>query len=83
MGNMKSIPVVGETITIIESGTKLFVAVVLRPFDRMESRDWKESAGDAWIEYSEKNIIVGPINSGIRKLAGDDEGAARVIKSTN
>jgi len=82
MGNVKAVPVVGEAVTVIESGTKIVAAGFIAPFDGDEAEKLAKGAGDAWVEYSEKNVIVGPINSGIRYVAGDEKGAKRVIKST-
>ena len=83
MGNTKSLPVVGEVVTVAESGVKIAAAGIVAPFDQKEAAKLAKGAGDAWVEYSEKNIIAGPINSGIRYVAGDEEGAERVIKSTS
>ena len=82
MGNTKSLPVVGEVVTVAESGVKIVAAGALAPFDQKEAAKLAKGAGEAWVEYSEKNIIAGPINSGIRYVSGDEEGAKRVIKST-
>ena len=41
-----------------------------------------KDAGNAWVEYSEKNAIVGPIRAAVHAIGGDDEEADRVLRST-
>ncbi len=83
MGDSKFLPVVGEVVTDVESVTKLVGAgIAALVGNTKDAEKLVKTAGDPWVAYSEKNVIVGPISSGIRFPIGDEQGAERVIKST-
>ena len=88
MGAAQSIPVIGETVTVIDSGVKLVAAGACAAVGEiLDDDDAKEAAksfvGDAgktWKEYSERNLIVAPVRAGVHGIAGDGKEAKRVLK---
>ena len=88
MGATQSIPVIGETVTAIDSGVKLVAAGVCAAageiLDDDEAKEAAKSfvgdAGKTWREYSERNLIVAPIRASVHSIAGDEEEAKRVLK---
>lgn len=81
MGSYKSLPAVGEAATLVESSTKLIAAGAAAGFGNEKAQDLFADAGDAWVEYSERNLIAAPIRASIHRRMGDDEQADLVIRS--
>ena len=83
MGNAKSLPVVGEVVTTVESGIKITAAGACALVGENKAADeLAEGAGKAWVEYSEKNFIVGTGRAIYHQLDGNGAEADRVITST-
>ena len=83
MGNAKSLPVVGEVVTIAENRVKITAAGAFAITGQAEkAEELMDEAGKAWVEYSEKNIIVGPIRAAINKAQGNEAEHDRILQST-
>ena len=88
MGAAQSIPGVGETVTAVDSGCKLVASGVCSVVGNITGdKDMKNTAGklfsdagQTWVEYSERNIIVAPIRASLAATAGKSEEATRVLK---
>ncbi|CAD7957258.1 unnamed protein product [Amoebophrya sp. A120] len=73
----KFLPVIGEAVTAIESAAKLVASGVVLPFDEEAAEKLLEGSGQAWVEYSEQNVIACGLNILITAaLEDDDEGEA-------
>lgn len=87
MGAVQSIPVIGETVTAIDSGVKLVAAgtcaVLGEMLDEEDAKDvakqFVKDAGNSWVEYSERNVIVAPVRA-LVTVVDDKEEAKRVLK---
>jgi hypothetical protein len=81
MGAVKSIPVVSEVVTAGESVGKLVgaagCAVVGNTTDAKKLLD---GAGQAWVDYTERQPIAAGINVAVRAACDDTEGVERVAK---
>ncbi|XP_031552708.1 uncharacterized protein LOC116289905 [Actinia tenebrosa] len=88
MGAVQTIPVVGEIVTVIDSGVKVVAAgscaLVGEIMDEQDAKNaakkFVKDAGNSWVEYSERNIIVAPVRATIHGIAGDEKEAVRVVK---
>lgn len=88
MGAVQSIPVIGESVTAIDSGVKLIAAgtcaVVGEILDdddaKKTAKSFVHDAGKTWVEYSERNVIAAPIRATVHRIAGKGDEAKRVIK---
>ena len=88
MGAAQSIPVIGESVTAIDSGVKLVAAgscaVVGKILDdddvKKTATSFVHDAGKTWVEYSERNVIAAPIRATVHRIAGKRDEAKRVIK---
>ncbi|XP_062384108.1 uncharacterized protein LOC134071417 [Sardina pilchardus] len=88
MGAAQSIPVVGETVTVIDSGVKIVAAASCalagEILDCQRARDdakkFAEAAGKSWVEYSERNVIAAPTRAYLHAVTGDTDEASRVMK---
>ena len=78
MGAAKSLPVIGETVTIVESGVKLGVACPFLIAGHSAGKELVHSAGDAWIDYTNRNAIAAPIKILSKTMSDDKEGAKEV-----
>ncbi|CAE7824406.1 unnamed protein product [Symbiodinium sp. CCMP2592] len=54
----KFLPVVGEVITAVESAGKLVAAGVTAPFDPKAGKKLVDSAGQAWVDYKDQNLLA-------------------------
>ena len=88
MGAAQSIPVIGETVTVIDSGVKLVAAgacaVTGAILDEKDAKDaakhFVKDAGNSWVEYSERNVIAAPVRAFVHAVDDDDKEAKRVLK---
>jgi len=89
MGAVQSVPVLGETVTAIDSGVKLVAAgsckVVGEILNDKDAKDaakqFVKDAGNSWVEYSERNLIAAPVRALVHSVVDDDdEEAKRVLK---
>ena len=88
MGAVQSIPVIGETVTVIDSGVKLAAAgacaVVGEILDEEDAKDaakkFVKDAENSWVEYSERNVIAAPVRALVNFVDDDKEEAKRVLK---
>lgn len=54
----KFLPVVGEAATIFESGVKLVAAGAVAPFNPEAGQQLLDSAGEAWVNYSQESVVM-------------------------
>lgn len=88
MGAAQSVPVVGETVTLINSSVKMVAAgtcaLVGEIAGEQDAKDaakqFVKDAGKSWVEYSERNIIAAPVRATVHVVAGEEEEARRVMK---
>ena len=81
MGAGKSIPVVSEVLTIGESAGKLIGAAGCAIAGELDSaKKLVDGAGDAWVDYAERQPLAAGINIAVRAIADDDDGVKRVAK---
>lgn len=88
MGAVQSVPVVGEVVTAVDSGVKLFSAGYWATVGELTGDDdakeagkkCLEDAGNTWVEYSERSLIAAPIRAAVHGIDGDGEEAKRVLK---
>ncbi|CAB4030734.1 Hypothetical predicted protein [Paramuricea clavata] len=87
MGAVQSIPLVGEAVTVIDSGVKLVAAgacaitgEILDDEDaKKAAKTFVEDAGKTWVEYSERNVIAAPIRATVHAVDNKPEEALRVL----
>lgn len=83
MGDAQSVPVLGEAVTIIDSGAKTVAAGACALVGETETAEKLiDGAGNSWKEYSEKNLLAGFVNATAHKISGDDEECERISKKT-
>ncbi|XP_031419164.1 uncharacterized protein LOC116219644 [Clupea harengus] len=88
MGAAQSIPVVGEIVTAVDSSVKIVVAggcaLAGEILDDQDAKDaakkFVKDAGNSWVEYSERSLIVAPVRAAVHSAAGDEAEAKRVLK---
>lgn len=81
MGDAQSVPVLGEAVTVIDSGVKTIAAGACAVVGEDEAAEKLiKGAGNSWKEYSEKNLVAGFVNATVHKINGDEEECERISK---
>ena len=81
MGDAQSIPVLGEVVTVIDSGAKTIAAGACAMVGQTDAAGKLiKGAGNSWVEYSEKNLVAGLVNATASKIQGDEEECERISK---
>lgn len=72
MGAAQSIPVVGEIVTVLDSGTRTIAAGVCEVVgDTKDAKELIKGAGDSWKHYTDVNLIVANTRVVVAKIEGD------------
>lgn len=80
MGAAQSIPVIGEIVTVAESGGKTIAAGACKVFGADDAaQELIDGAGKSWENYAEVNLIVSNVRVVAAKIDGDDKEADRLL----
>ena len=90
MGAAKSLPILGESVTVIESGTKLGAGVSTLLVGKLSNSQRLEfegvnligAAGNAWVDYTDRNLIAGNIKVVALIITDNYKEARRVNETT-
>ena len=88
MGAAQSIPLVGETVTAIDCGMKLLVSGACAAAGNITGNEdlkntaskFLNDAGQTWVEYYERNIIVVLIRAGRHAIFGGKDSETKEVK---
>lgn len=76
MGAAQSIPVVGEIVTVLDSGTRTILAGGCELFgDTKDAKELIKGAGDSWKHYTDVNLIAANVRVVVAKIEGDQKTA--------
>lgn len=72
MGATKSLPVIGEILTTLESGWRAGAGVVCAAVGQLEAADKLfKAAGESWNEYSQRSAIGATVRTVMHAVAGE------------